>query len=159
VKIARTVGKLLRGVGIEPYLKTSGSSGIHVCIPLAPGYTYTQSRMFCEAVARMVVRDHGDIATVQRVINQREGRVYVDFLQNRREQTVVPPYVVRPVDGATVSMPLQWDELEGELSIADFNLGNAPSRVERIGDLFRTAPARPQDLAAAINELERQVRS
>ena len=55
VRIARAVGKLLRGLGIEPYLKTSGSTGLHVCIPLASGYTFEQSRMFCEAVARLVV--------------------------------------------------------------------------------------------------------
>ena len=70
--------------------------------------------MFCEAVARLVVRDHADIATVERVVGRREGRVYVDFLQNRREQTIVPPYVVRPVEAASVSMPLAWDELEEE---------------------------------------------
>ncbi len=109
--------------------------------------------MFCEAVARLVVRDHGDIATVERVVNRRAGKVYVDFLQNRREQTIVPPYVVRPVEAASVSMPLAWDELEGELHVSDFTLVNAPSRIERAGDLFRTALTRPQDLAPAIHAL------
>ncbi len=153
IKVARVVGRILRGVGIEPYLKTSGSSGLHVCIPLAPGYTYEQSRMFCEAVARLVVRDHPDLATVERVVSRREGRVYIDFLQNRREQTVVPPYVVRPVEAASVSMPLAWDELEGEFQIADFTLKTAPRRIERTGDLFRTALSHPQDLAPAIDAL------
>jgi len=153
VKLARETGKLLRGLGIEPYLKTSGSTGLHICIPLKPVYTFEQSRMFCEAVARLVVRDHGDIATVERAVSRREGRVYVDFLQNRREQTIVPPYVVRPVEAASVSMPLAWDELEGELAVSDFTLMNAPQRVERNGDLFRTALTDPQDLAAAIEAL------
>ncbi len=153
IKIAREVGKVLRGVGIEPYLKTSGSTGLHVCIPLKPGYTFEQSRMFCEAVARIVVRDHGDIATVERVVSRRAGKVYVDFLQNRREQTIVPPYVVRPVEAASVSMPLAWDELEGELHVSDFTLMNAPSRIERTGDLFRTALTNPQDLASAVEAL------
>jgi len=157
VKIARTVGKLLRGIGIEPYLKTSGSTGLHVCIPLKQGYAFDQSRMFCEAVARLVVRDHSDIATVERVVSRREGRVYVDFLQNRREQTIVPPYVVRPVEAASVSMPLAWDELEEELAVSDFTLMNAPQRLERTGDLFRTALTNPQDLAPAIEALERQL--
>jgi bifunctional non-homologous end joining protein LigD len=157
IKIARTVGKLLRGLGVEPYLKTSGSSGLHVCIPLKPGYTYAQSRMFCEAVARLVVRDHADLATVERVIARREGRVYIDFLQNRREQTVVPPYVARPVEAASVSMPLGWDELEGDLHIADFTIMTAPARIERTGDLFRTSLGNPQDLAPAIEALGRHV--
>lgn len=146
IKVARIVGKLLRGLGLEAYLKTSGSTGLHVCIPLKPGYTYEQSRMFCEAVARLVVRDHGDIATVERVMSRRAGRIYVDFLQNRREQTVVPPYVVRPVEAASVSMPLAWDELEGDLRIEDFTLATAPARIEKTGDLFRTAFSQAQDL-------------
>jgi bifunctional non-homologous end joining protein LigD len=111
--------------------------------------------MFCEAVARMIVRDHPDIATVERVVGRRGGRVYVDYLQNRREQTVVPPYVVRPVEAASVSMPLQWDELEGELHLSDFTLVTAPERVERTGDLFRTALASPQRLSTAISALEK----
>jgi bifunctional non-homologous end joining protein LigD len=157
IKVARIVGKILRGLGLEAYLKTSGSSGLHVCVPLKPGYTYEQSRMFCEAVARLVVRDHGDIATVERVMSRRGGRVYVDFLQNRREQTIVPPYVARPVEAASVSMPLAWDELEGELTISDFTLLTAPARVEKIGDLFRTALRQPQDLTKAIRALSRQL--
>jgi bifunctional non-homologous end joining protein LigD len=153
VKIARTVGKLLRGIGVEPYLKTSGSTGLHICIPLKQGYTFEQSRMFCEAVARIIARDHADIATVERAVSRREGRVYVDFLQNRREQTIVPPYVVRPVEAASVSMPLAWDELEGDLAIADFTLMSAAARIERTGDLFRTSLTNPQDLAPSIEAM------
>jgi len=158
IKVAREAGKILRGLGLEPVLKTSGSSGLHVFVPLAPGYSYEQSRMFAEAVARLLVRGHGDIATVERSVGRREGRVYVDFLQNRREQTVVPPYVVRPVEAASVSMPLDWDELEGELRVEAFTLANAPARVARTGDLFRAALAKPQDLAPAIAALDRYMR-
>ncbi len=150
VRVARAVGRLLRGLGVEPYLKTSGKSGLHVWVPLKPGYSYEQARMFCEAAARLVVRDHEDIATVERVVSRREGRVYVDFLQNRREQTVVPPYVARPVEAASVSMPLAWDELEEELHPERFTIATAPARVEGAGDLFRTALANRQDLAPAI---------
>jgi bifunctional non-homologous end joining protein LigD len=157
IKIARAAGRLLRGLGLEPYLKTSGSTGLHVYLPLKPGYTFEQSRMFCEAVARLLVRDHPELATVERVVSRREGRVYIDFLQNRREQTVVPPYVVRPVEAASVSMPLEWDELEEEFRIEDFNLVSAPRRLERTGDLFRTALSRPQDLAPAIQALEKML--
>ncbi len=157
VKIARILGKLLGGIGIEPYLKTSGSTGLHVCIPLKPGYTYDQSRMFCETIARLVVREHADLATVDRAVSRRGGRVYIDFLQNRREQTVVPAYVVRPVEAASVSTPIAWDELEGELQNSHFTLATAPARVERMGDLFRTALRRPQDLGKAIRALSREL--
>jgi bifunctional non-homologous end joining protein LigD len=157
VKIARQAGRLLRGLGLEPYLKTSGSTGLHVYLPLKPGYSFEQSRMFCEAVARLLVRDHPELATVERVVSRREGRVYVDFLQNRREQTVVPPYVVRPVEAASVSTPLEWDELETEFRLEDFTLLTVPRRLERVGDLFRTALSRPQDLAPAIQALGRML--
>jgi bifunctional non-homologous end joining protein LigD len=157
IKIARAAGRLLRGLGLEPYLKTSGSTGLHVYLPLQSGYTFEQSRMFCEAVARLLVRDHPELATVERVVSRREGRVYVDFLQNRREQTVVPPYVVRPVEAASVSMPLEWDELEEDFRLEDFNLLSAPRRLERTGDLFRTSLSRPQDLAPAIQALEKML--
>jgi bifunctional non-homologous end joining protein LigD len=157
IKIARQAGRLLRGLGLEPYLKTSGSTGLHVYLPLKAGYTFEQSRMFCEAVARLLVRDHADIATVERAVSRREGRVYIDFMQNRREQTVVPPYVVRPVEAASVSMPLEWDELETDFRLADFTLMTSPKRLERVGDLFRTALSRPQDLAPAIEALGRHL--
>jgi bifunctional non-homologous end joining protein LigD len=153
IRIAREAGKLLRGLGLEPYLKTSGSSGLHVFVPLAPGYSYEHSRMFAEAVARLLVRDNGEIATVERSVGRREGKVYVDFLQNRREQTVVPPYVARPVEAASVSMPLEWDELESDFAVADFTIANAPARLARTGDLFRPALERPQDLGPAIEAL------
>ena len=154
IRIAREVGRLFRGIGLKPYLKTSGSTGLHVFVGLKPGYTYQQSEMFCEGVARIVARDLPEIATVERSIAERGGKVYIDFGQNRKGQTVVPPYVVRPVRGATVSTPLAWDELEGDLSIAHFTIQNVPERLERLGDLFRPVLSEPQDLAPAIEALQ-----
>jgi bifunctional non-homologous end joining protein LigD len=155
IRIAREVGRLLRGIGLVPQLKTSGSSGLHVFVGLAPGYTYEQSELFCESVARIVVRELPEIATVERSLAERGGKVYVDFGQNRKGQTVVPPYVVRPVRGATVSTPLAWDELQGDLHPSHFTLQNAPERLERLGDLFRPVLAQPQDLGPAIEALQR----
>jgi bifunctional non-homologous end joining protein LigD len=136
VRVARHIGRLLRGIGLAPVVKTSGKSGLHICIALEPGYTFEQARMFCEAVARAVCSEIGDIATVERAVGSRGGRVYVDFLQNRAGQTVVPPYVVRPVRGATVSTPLAWDELTNELDPGCFTIETVLERFERLGDLF-----------------------
>ncbi len=154
VRIAREVGRLLRGIGLRPLLKTSGASGLHVYVPLVAGYTYDHSRMFCEGVARVVARDLRDIATVERAIGNREGKVYVDFGQNRMGQTVVPPYVPRPVPGASVSTPLHWDELDSDLSPHMFTIANTAERLERHGDLFRPALTDPQDLMPAIEALQ-----
>ncbi len=153
VRIARTVGKILRGCGLRPLLKTSGASGLHVYVPLAPGYSYEQSRMFAELVARCAVREHPDLATVERRVGSRDGKVYLDYLQNHRGDTVVPPYVVRPVPGASVSTPLEWDELEGDLHPSSFTLRTAPARFERVGDLFGAARTDGQDLLPALERL------
>ncbi|MCA8959135.1 MAG: non-homologous end-joining DNA ligase [Planctomycetes bacterium] len=153
VVLARTIGKVLRGAGVEPLLKTSGASGMHIVIPVVRRYTYEQVRTFCEIVARWVVREHRDIATVERSVAQRQGKVYIDFMQNFRGQTVVPPYVVRPVPGATVSTPLDWDELQGDIHPSRFTMFDLPRRLEERGDLFRPLLTNPYDLAPVLAAL------
>jgi len=126
-----------------------------VFVPLQPGYSYEHSKMFTEAVARVLVRELPDIATVERLPDQREGKVYLDFLQNRRSQTIVPPYAVRPVRGASVSTPLLWDELE-ETTLApqNFTIHTVPERVQTLGDVFRKALEDRQNLLPAIAALQ-----
>jgi bifunctional non-homologous end joining protein LigD len=159
VRIARAAGRLLRGIGLRPVLKTSGKSGLHIVVPLRPGYTYDHSRMFTEAVARVLVRELPEIATVERLPDQRDGKVYLDFLQNRKSQTVVPPFCVRPVRGATVSTPLAWDELERpDLQPSLFTIQTVPARIDERGDLFRPALDDPQDLLPAIAALQQVLR-
>jgi len=155
VKIARAVGKVLRGIGLRPYLKTSGATGLHVFVPVKPGYTYDHTRQFCEAVATLVASEHKDIATVERVVSRRRSRVYVDFGQNRRGQTVVPAYVVRPRPGAPVSTPLDWDELETALDPVQFNIKTMPARLAKYGDLFHGTLRDPQDLLPAIEAFQK----
>lgn len=156
VRIARTLGKLLRGIGLRPYLKTSGATGIHIYIPLIPSYTYDQVRMFGEGIARYVVREHPDISTVDRVVGRRQGRVYIDFLQNRRGQTIVPPYSARPVEAASASAPLDWDELDSKLDPAEFHIGNLPDRLAQHGDLFQGTLTDQQDLLPAIELFQQE---
>jgi len=159
VRIARAAGRLLRGIGLRPLLKTSGKNGMHVFVPLRRGYSYDHAKLFTEAVARVLLRDLADIATVERVPDQRRGRVYLDFLQNRKSQTIVPPYAVRPVRGASVSTPLAWDELEdGDLHPSKFTIHTMPARLQRRGDLFRQALGDPQDLLPAIDALQQVLR-
>ena len=116
------------------------------------------SPLFCEGVARVVTRELRDIATVERAISSREGKVYVDFGQNRKGQTIVPPYVVRPVRGATVSAPLAWDELDSEITPALFTIQTMPERLARLGDLFRPLFTDRQSLGAAAESLAAYLR-
>jgi bifunctional non-homologous end joining protein LigD len=155
VTVARAAGRLLRGLGLRPYLKTSGASGAHVYIPLTSGHTYEQSRLFCEAVARLLVREHPRVASAEREPRARRGKVYVDFLQNRRAATVVPPYVVRPLPGAPVSMPLDWDELSRDLDPRRFSLDTALPRLEALGDPFHATLTDRQRLEPAIAAMQR----
>lgn len=154
ITIARRLHEVLEEIGIASYLKTSGKTGLHIYIPLEAGYTYDHSRMFCEGVARLVASELKDIATTERVLGSREGKVYVDFLQNRRGQTLVPPYCIRPVKGATVSAPLSWDELTEDLHPSQFTIQTVLPRISRYGDLFQPTLTDPQDLLPAIEALE-----
>ena len=153
-RVARTAGKVLRGIGLDPALKTSGATGLHIYVPLIPGYGYDQARLFMEAVARVVAREHPDIASVERLPRGRGGKVYVDFLQNRKSATVVPPYAARPVPGASVSMPLDWDELDDDLHPGRFTIKNTPALLARRGDRFRPTLTDRQDFAPAIERLQ-----
>jgi bifunctional non-homologous end joining protein LigD len=159
VKVARALGRVLRGIELRPLVKTSGSTGVHVVLPLVPEFTYEQVSLFAEGVARVVARELRDIATVERALEHRRGRVYIDVLQNRRGQTVVPPWVVRPVPGATASTPLDWDELESGLSPEAFHLRSVPARIAERADPFRAAHTDLQDFRPAISRLEEYVRS
>lgn len=154
VRLARAFGKVLRGIGLRPSLKTSGATGLHIHVPLEPIYPYRVTRQFAEAVSTHVAGEHREIATVERQVARRGGRVYLDFLQNRRGQTIVPPYAVRPVPAASVSTPLDWDELDGGLDPSQFTLKTLPDRVERLGDLFAGTLHDRQHLLPAIRRFE-----
>lgn len=154
LRVARTIGKVLQSIGIRACVKTSGKTGMHIHIPLRPGYTYEHTRMFCEGIARVVLREHRDIATIERNPSKRGGLLYIDFLQNRRGQTVVPPYAVRPVPGAQVSTPLTWDELSSDIHPSMFTLHDVPARLRAVGDLFRPTLTDGQDLLPAIDRLQ-----
>ncbi|NIP80558.1 MAG: DNA ligase, partial [Gemmatimonadetes bacterium] len=90
------------------YAKTSGSSGIHVLVPLGRQLTYEQSRSLGQLLGRVVVAERPDIATLTRNPERREGKVYVDFVQNGHGRLLVAPFTVRPKPGAPVSAPLRW---------------------------------------------------
>ena len=152
VRLARAFGKVLRGIGLRPLVKTSGASGLHIQVPLEPIYPYEVVRQFCEAVSTHIAAEHPEIATVERTVSRRRGRVYLDYLQNRRGQTVVPAYAARPVPAASVSAPLDWDELTGDLTPGQFTIRTMPERLDRLGDLFAGALHDRQPLLPAIEK-------
>jgi len=158
ITVARAIGELLHGLGMHPTLKTSGKTGLHVFVGLRRGYTYEHGRTFCEGVARLVAHRLSDVATVERGVSQRGRKVYVDYLQNGRGQTVVPPWVVRPAPGATVSTPLRWDELTDALHPSAFTIRTVPDRLRAMGDPFGGTLEAPHDLLEAIEALQASMR-
>ncbi|OLE97615.1 MAG: hypothetical protein AUG75_06150 [Cyanobacteria bacterium 13_1_20CM_4_61_6] len=134
IKTALAVRALCEDINFPSYVKTTGKTGLHILLPLHRQFTYAQSRLIGELLARIVLKDLKDIATITRQINRRGDKVYFDYLQNRHGQTIVAPYSVRPMPGATVSMPLMWHEVNDSLDPKTFTIKNALKRMETLGE-------------------------
>jgi bifunctional non-homologous end joining protein LigD len=137
VQAALEVKKVLDAIGVPSYPKTSGSTGMHIYIPLEAKYTYQQSQLFANIIVKLVHKQIPDFTSLERSIAARNGKMYLDFLQNRPGATIAGPYSLRPKPGATVSMPLNWDEVKPGLTIQHFNIHNAMDRLKETGDLFK----------------------
>ena len=151
IKAARVTKDVLDSLGVDSYPKTSGSTGIHIYIPLAAAYTYDQSREFARVVARLVHEKIPAITSIERLVKGRKGRMYIDFLQNRPQATICAPYSVRPKPGATVSMPLHWEEVKKGLKMKDFNIKNGLERIRMEGDIFKPVLGKGIDLLKVID--------
>lgn len=154
VELALLIRDLCQEIGLPSFPKTSGSSGIHVLIPLGGRLTYEQSRTLGQLLGRVVVRERPDLATLTRTPSRRGGRVYVDFVQNGHGRLLAAPYTVRPQGDAPVSTPLHWDEVTSELRIEDHTIATVPARMARLGeDPLRPVLQLEPDLLGALQRL------
>ena len=153
VRIALAVHELCETLGLPHYAKTTGSTGIHVMIPLARQLTYEQSRGFGELLSRVVVARMPEIATVVRAVQRRDGKVYLDYMQNAHGQLIVAPFSVRPLPGAPVSMPITWDEVNESLDLKAFTIKTALERMKRVGDPMAPVLTDKPDLLSALGAL------
>jgi bifunctional non-homologous end joining protein LigD len=126
---------LLDNLKLPSMPKTSGKRGIHVFLPLAGGYTHEEAADFACTMAAAVARTVPGI-TVERSLNKRQGRLYLDCMQNAYGKTVVAPYSPRAIDGAPVSAPLEWSEITRKLDPLKYNIRTMPERLAKKGDLF-----------------------
>jgi bifunctional non-homologous end joining protein LigD len=131
VSVARAVHELCEDIGMPAFVKTSGSTGLHVLLPLGRQVTYDQSRLIGELISRVIVREHPEISTVERVIQKRGGKVYLDYMQNGHGQLLVAPFSVRPLPGAPVSTPLHWSEVDSKLRLSDWTIETVPRRLTK----------------------------
>lgn len=154
IEIARVLHTICDEIGLPAFVKTSGSTGLHVLLPLGRKVTYDQSRTLGELLARVAVRERRDIATIERSVRKRGGKVYLDFLQNGHAKLLVAPYSTRPLPGAPVSAPLRWSEVKPGLDIGRFTIATLPRRLRSMKD----DPLRPvlelePDLVGALERL------
>ena len=155
--VALSVREVLERVGLECFPKTSGSRGLHIYVPIKAIYSYELVADFAEKIATLVASENAQVATVERALKKRRrGQIYLDHMQNARGKSVVAPYSVRPREGATVSAPLDWREVERKkITPQDFHIKNTMQRLERKGELFKPVLSRKQSLGRAVKELEK----
>lgn len=150
IETAQVTKQILDDMGVPSYCKTSGSTGLHIYIPLGAKYTYEQSKEFARIIVTLVNRELPKFTSLERSIKDRKGKMYLDFLQNRAQATIAAPYSVRPKPGATVSMPLAWDEVKKGLKMKAFTIFNAMERIESLGDIFKPVLGKGIDLKKVI---------
>jgi bifunctional non-homologous end joining protein LigD len=156
-EVALNAKAVLDRLGLASYAKTSGARGMHIFVPVKPQYSYDQIASFAEQVAKLIVNENPDKATVERsLVKRKRGQIYVDHMQNARGKSIVAPYSVRPKPGAPVSAPLEWSEVKRKkITPQDFTIENMLERIETVGDLFSDVLKNRQRLEPALAEIER----
>ena len=130
--------KLFDKIKVPSFCKTSGASGIHVYVPMGKKYGYEQVKNFANIVCSFIENELPKTTTLIRTLKKRDtNKIYLDYLQNRRGQTIASVYSARPKEGATVSMPLLWKEVKPGLKPSDFTIKNALKRIQKTGDIFK----------------------
>jgi bifunctional non-homologous end joining protein LigD len=154
IEAAQVTKKILDAAGITSYCKTSGSTGLHIYFPLGAKYTYEHSKEFARVVVQHVNNELPGYTSIERTVSQRKGKMYLDFLQNRPQATIAAPYAVRPKPGATVSAPLEWEEVRKGLSMQDFTIRTMMGRLKETGDLFKPVLGKGIDMEKALKKLD-----
>ncbi len=158
IEAAKKVKEVLDSIKLPAFCKTSGATGIHICIPLGAKYSYDQSRLLAKLVVTLVHEELPSFTSLERTPAKRKGKIYLDFLQNRTIQTIAAPYSVRPRPGATVSTPLHWEELKKGLSPKNFTMFNILQRVKKEGDLFAPVLKKGISIEKALHALQSHVK-
>ncbi len=137
VEVALAAKAVLDRAKIKGYCKTSGSSGLHIYLPLGGEYLFEEARDFTKLLCYYIHEQLPKLTSMERAVKNRKGKIYLDYLQNRRGQTLAAPYCVRPKKGAPVSAPLEWKEVKPGLQLLDFNIKTVPERLKKKADLFK----------------------
>src|SRR2546421_7216613 len=138
LEVALVCKEVFDELGLPAFPKTSGSSGIHVYLPLKPKYDFGKIAEVATALANEVAQRAPKIATTQRALAKRQKQqVYVDAMQNARGKTIAAAFSARAKPGATVSMPLTWKQIEKGVKISDYTIKNVPTLLEKKDDVWK----------------------
>jgi bifunctional non-homologous end joining protein LigD len=153
---ARACSDVLEDLGLTSYVKTTGSRGLHVVVPISRGPDFDTVRQFARDVAEVVAADDPANRTVEMRKDKRGNRVYVDVMRNAYAQTAVAPYAVRARHGAPVATPLEWDELSGRGMRPDrFALRDVPKRIAEQGDPWADMRKHARSLSRPMQRLSK----
>lgn len=153
VEAALATREILDQAGAKGYCKTSGATGLHIYIPVQAKYSTEQVQQFAHLINMLVHARIPKTTSLERMPAKRSRKVYLDFLQNRRGQTMAAAYCIRPRRGATVSAPLGWDEVGESLDPAMFHIRNMPQRVREKGDLWKPVIGKGIDMEKCLERL------
>jgi bifunctional non-homologous end joining protein LigD len=148
LELARLHRAALEHLGVEGRPKVTGMTGIQIWVPVAPGYTFEQTRRWVETVSRAVGATMPDLVSWEWDVAARGGKVRLDYTQNAINKTLVAPFSPRPAPGAPVSVPLSWDELDDDLRPDQWTVSDVAARLRRVGDPLAPLIGRPQRLPA-----------
>lgn len=154
IEAARVTKEIMDSIGVISYPKTSGSTGIHIYIPLGAKYDYEASKELGRKIAKCIHKQLPKFTSIERKTEDRDGKMYLDFLMNRPQASIAAPYSLRPKPGATVSMPLHWEEIKKGLQMKDFTIVNATARLKEVGDIFKGVLGKGIDLVKAEKKIE-----
>jgi len=154
IETALTFKKIFDKAGANSFCKTSGATGLHIYVPMGKKYSYEQVKDFAHLTCMAVQKMLPDFTSLERSLSKRgKNHIYLDYLQNRRGQTIATAYCLRPKPGALVSMPLKWTEVKKGLSPLDFTIHNALKRIKKTGDIFSGVLGKGIDMEKCIEKL------
>ncbi len=155
IETAKVIKTILDKAGAASFPKTSGATGIHIYVPLGAKYTYDQGKEFAHMIAMLAHDQLPEFTSLERSLSKRgKDHIYIDFLQNRKGQTLSCAYSLRPKPGASVSTPLDWKEVKKGLHPSDFTIKNIMQRIEKRGDLFSGVLLKGIDMMKCIKKLQ-----
>jgi bifunctional non-homologous end joining protein LigD len=151
VDIAHELKDIFKQLKINSYIKTSGKSGLHIYVPISNIYSYEQTKSFAETIATIMSRKFPKKVTLEWSTSKRKGKVFFDYNQNAKGKTIASAYSVRPTADATVSMPVEWTDID-EVLPTDFTITNTPEIINRSGDRWHAMLSDKQDIGKLISQ-------